>query len=113
MLVRDPFNLTFPDIAKLTDDQISDILFHPRDKEGYLDIGSAEDGGGSDESISFGKMYEQVMRLHNPSISDDEIKASFVKEYGEPDMPQDYADKVRSELAEMWETLPEGPDSWA
>lgn len=40
MLVQEPYNLSFEQIARLTDHQISRILFHPRNEDGTLRRGT-------------------------------------------------------------------------
>ena len=60
----------------MTDLQISEILFHPRDEDGKLDF-SATDG----EAMSWPEFMFWQWRLLKPDATDDELREKFKKEY--------------------------------
>lgn len=102
--MREPFNMSFEQISGLTDDQIAFILFHPRDDKDQLAVAEKET-----ESNDFGEVFRKTWKLHRPEITEDELRAEFVKAYGEPDIEPDRMKQIRAEIDEMWERVPD-PD---
>lgn len=69
LLVKEPFNMSLADIAKLTDYQIVNILFRPEKKQ----------GDGSEESWSPFRLFWWQLKVSQPGIFDEEIITRWQK----------------------------------
>ena len=78
-LLCDKFRYPFSAIATFTDEQIADILFHPRDDKGMLDFSSSLLPGPpmSDREICY-----TIWLGREPFLTLDDLKARYKAKYG-------------------------------
>lgn len=107
LLVREPFNCSFDQIARMTDEQIEEILFAERDDSGKLVVEEESQDDDDDEAWKnwkpkkdapgpFRLMTYRVWRQREPGITEEQLAAKFKEKYpGYRDGAAKTADKHR------------------
>jgi hypothetical protein len=81
--MAEPHKLSVRTIKRMTDDQIAELVFHPRDRDGGFDFDAPEESevAGFVAAGSFREAVYASWRATDPSTTDEQMAEKFERLY--------------------------------